>query len=248
MAPSYLRKTVVLLLLIAGCSISSWAQDTLPRISVTLLNKKVIVSWKNTYGARIATLNIQRSTDSLKRFTTIGSVLNPTARENGYVDTKAPDSLQYYRVFVAFEGGQYFFSKSMRPVKDSLPPEAAETALELLPPPTEDVSAGKPTVAAFVPSKWVFTGKDNNLVIQLPEAGVKTYSLRIFNADSVLLFQLATIKEPFLILEKSNFMRAGWYHYELLENGKPKESHKFYIAREGNKGVILPAEKKQLPR
>lgn len=231
------------------------AQDTLPRITVHHMSKKVVVSWRNNYGARIATLNIQRSKDSLKGFTTIGSVLNPTARENGYVDAKAPDTLHFYRVFVAFEGGDYFFSKSSRP-KTPPPIEPTRDDAENYMPakvPEDTVAIvipTKPAVNVFVPSKWVFTGKDNNLVISLPEAGVRTYALTVYTIDSVALFHIGSIREPYLILEKSNFMRAGWYRYELKENGTVKEVHKFYIAKEGNKGVILPppADKKQPPR
>lgn len=234
------------------------AQDTLPRITVHHMSKKVVVSWRNTYGARISTLNIQRSKDSLKGFTTIGSVLNPTARENGYVDAKAPDTLHFYRVFVAFEGGDYFFSKSKRPQAPPPPPEEPvrdEPEDDKPIKPTEDTVYAtpvitKPVVNVFVPSKWVFTGKDNNLIISLPEAGPKSYELTISTIDSVQLFHIKSIREPYLILEKSNFMRAGWYRYELKENGTVKEVHKFYIGKEGNKGVILPPppDKKQPPR
>ena len=96
-----------------------YGQDTLPKISVVDRFGKIIISWKNTYGATISNINIQRSTDSLKRFTTIGSVLNPMNMENGYVDSKSPGGKIFYRVFVAFEGGDYLFSRSYRPVIDS---------------------------------------------------------------------------------------------------------------------------------
>lgn len=246
---------IYLLLWMLMGSTPLFAQDTLPRITVHHMSKKVVVSWRNNYGARISTLNIQRSKDSLKGFTTIGSVLNPTARENGYVDAKAPDTLHFYRVFVAFEGGDYFFSKSSRPKSPPpIDPTRDEAENDIPGKGTEDTLTTsiptKPTVNVFVPSKWVFTGKDNNLVISLPEAGAKTYALTIYTVDSVQLFQIGSIKEPYLILEKSNFMRAGWYRYELKENGTVKENHKFYIAKEGNKGVILPPppDKKQPPR
>ena len=56
----------------------SFAQDTLPKISVTQLGNKVLVSWVNPFES-VTTINIQRSYDSLKGFTTIGSVLNVKA-------------------------------------------------------------------------------------------------------------------------------------------------------------------------
>ena len=109
---------IFFLFLIAPAS-QCFAQDTLPKISVKNISNKIIVSWKNTYGANISNINIQRSYDSIKNFTTIGSVLEPMNRENGFVDNKEPTAYVFYRVFVAFEGGRYIFSKSYRPVIDS---------------------------------------------------------------------------------------------------------------------------------
>lgn len=85
----------------------SFAQDTLPSISVTQLGKKVLVSWVNPYNS-ITNINIQRSGDSLKNFTTIGSVLNVNTQSNGFVDSKEfIPSNQYYRLFISFEGGSF---------------------------------------------------------------------------------------------------------------------------------------------
>ncbi len=54
---------------------TSFGQDTLPKITVTQLGKNVLVSWNNPFTT-VTNINIQRSGDSLKNFTTIGSVLN----------------------------------------------------------------------------------------------------------------------------------------------------------------------------
>src|SRR5664279_4038425 len=96
----------------------SFAQDTLPKISVTQLGNKVLVSWVNPFES-VTTINIQRSYDSLKGFTTIGSVLNVKAKENGYVDSKEFIPPQFYRVFISFEGGSYLFTQSHRPSVDT---------------------------------------------------------------------------------------------------------------------------------
>ena len=97
----------------------SFAQDTLPNISVTQISNKVLISWTNPYTS-LTTINIQRSYDSLKNFTTIGSVLNVKAKSNGFVDSKEFKPPQYYRVFISFEGGTYIFTKSHRPGIDTL--------------------------------------------------------------------------------------------------------------------------------
>src|SRR5579862_3675342 len=97
----------------------SFAQDTLPKVSVTQRSNKVLISWTNAFTS-VTTINIQRSYDSLKNFTTIGSVLNVTAKSNGFVDSKVFIPPQYYRLFISFEGGTYIFTQSHRPGIDTM--------------------------------------------------------------------------------------------------------------------------------
>jgi len=218
-----------------------FAQDTLPSISVKNRNGKIIISWKNTYGAKINNINIQRSADSVKKFTTIGTVLNPLNKENGYVDAKPPQGKIFYRVFVAFEGGDYVFTRSYRPAIDTTREvELAEKNELFEKDPNEDKTdekkdaVVKPTPPpAFVPSKFVFTGKDNNVIINLPDAATQKYSIKFYEENGTPLFELHSIKEPYLILEKVNFLHSGWFYYDLLNNGILLEKFKFYIPKDG---------------
>lgn len=211
-----------------------YCQDTLPKISVVDRFGKVIISWKNVYGATISNINIQRSTDSLKRFTTIGSVLNPLNSENGYVDSKSPGGKIFYRVFVAFEGGNYLFTRSYRPVIDTTKEAVMELEKEKVEIPEDKKEKNKPALPpVFVPSKFVFTGKDNNVVINLPDAETQKFSIKFFEENGTPLFELHTIKEPYLILEKVNFLHAGWFKYDLYNNNILLEKFKFYIPKDG---------------
>jgi hypothetical protein len=88
----------------------------LPDISVNNLNKKVVVSWLNEYKKPIQNIFIQRSYDSLKNFSTIGTVLNPLNLENGYPDLTPPYDRMFYRVTITFENGEYEIGKSARPI------------------------------------------------------------------------------------------------------------------------------------
>jgi hypothetical protein len=209
-----------------------FAQDTLPRVSVISQSGKVIISWRNTYGAKISNINIQRSWDSLKRFTTIGTVLNPLNKENGYVDTKPPQDRVFYRVFIAFEGGEYIFSKSQRPVVDT-----SSDAIATIDFPVEEkkepVKTGEPD---FVPSKFVFTGKDNNVIINLPDAASRKFSIKFFDESDKPVFEINSITEPYLILEKVNFLHAGWFKYHLFDNDILLEKFKFFIPKETRNG------------
>lgn len=222
------------------CTGNTYAQDTLPKISVTKRYGKIIISWKNTYGATISNINIQRSFDSIKRFTTIGSVLNPMNIENGYLDSKPTGGKIFYRLFIAFEGGDYLFTKSYQPVLDS----SKESNSFVTPDPESEAMEDKKRLEkkevnprtikppAFVPSKFVFTGKDNNVIINLPDAESQKFSIHFFDELDNPVFELKTIKESYLILEKVNFLHAGWFKYDLFNNGILQEKFKFYIPKD----------------
>ena len=210
------------------------AQDTLPKITVRDYNSRIIVSWKNTYTRKVSIINIQRSKDSLKNFMTIGSVLNPLNVDNGFVDTKAKNDSMFYRIFVVFEGGDYLFTRSHKPHKDTahkdlinLDLTKALPVILVAPPPPPP----PPPAPEMVASKYVFTGKENNLIISLPDAAKKKYSIHIYDEHDNPVFTIQHITEPFLIIEKVNFIHAGQYHYQLFENGNLMEKFRFTINR-----------------
>lgn len=204
----------------------SLAQDTLPKITVTQLGPKVLVSWNNPF-TNVTNINVQRSSDSLKNFTTIGSLLDVSPGINGFADPKEfIPSDQYYRLFISFHGGSYIFTKSHRPGKDTLselPPIEQPTTVER---PRNDRNL-------FIPSPHVFTGRDNNVIISLPDAVRKKYSLRFYRADGTFLFEISKIKENYLMLDKANFLRSGLFIFELYDNKIIIERHKFYIPKDG---------------
>lgn len=204
----------------------SLAQDTLPKITVTQLGKKVLVSWNNPF-TNVANINVQRSFDSLKYFKTIGSLLDVSPGINGFADPGefVPPN-QYYRLFISFHGGSYIFTKSHRPGKDTL---------SEMPPIETPVTVERPRNSRnlFIPSTHVFTGKDNNVIISLPDAARKKYTIRFYSADGSFLFEVSKIKENYLTLDKANFLRAGLFIFELYDNKIIIERHKFYIPKDG---------------
>lgn len=197
------------------------AQDTLPKVTVSDISGHILVSWTNPY-VTLVTINIQRSFDSIKNFTTIGSVLDVSNKRNGFIDSKPLSLTMYYRVFLSFEGGTYLFTKSSRPVKD--------TAKVL--PNFKDFQQS--TVNTwFVPSKLIYTGRDNNVIIALPDAPKKKYLIKFFEESGAFIFELNKITEPYLILEKVNFMHSGIFDFEIYENGVLLERHKVYVPKDG---------------
>ena len=223
-------KLILALFVMTGLSYSSFGQDTLPNITVTKLGRKVLVSWVNPY-TNATNINIQRSPDSLKNFTTIGSVINVEASTNGFVDTKEfLPSDQYYRLFISIKGGSYIFTPSFRPSEDT---SNLEIPIDI---PKAEVPKGK---SWFVPSRHIYTGKDNNVNISLKDAEKKNYSIRFFEDDGTFLFELNKIKKPFLILDKVNFVHSGLFKFELFDNREIIERHKFYIPRDGRAMPLL---------
>jgi hypothetical protein len=228
-----MKKICFLFLLVISTAITQ-AQEILPGISVRNASGKIIVSWKNEYQQNVTTINIQRSYDSLTNYTTIGSVLNPLNKENGYADLTAPYNKMYYRVFIAFEGGSYIISKPVRPVKDtaSMAQGQVQYPWQVTNTPDPGIQV-PPAPTGFVPSKNVFTARDNNVIIHLADVENKRYVVKFFDELDNLLFELPQVKEDYLIVDKVNFKRSGWFHFEVIENGKTIEKHKFFIAKDG---------------
>ena len=84
----------------------------------------------------------------------------------------------------------------------------------------------------YKPSRYVFTEKEGNVMISLPDAPGKHYSVKFFEDDNSSLFEILKVKESVLTIDKANFLHAGWFRFELYEDGKLKERHRFYIPKE----------------
>lgn len=189
------------------------AQALLPNITVVSKNGKNYLSWTSGYTG-IRQIGIQRSQDSLFNFATIGHAEDPARKVNSFVDTRPMPGKNFYRLFVLLGNNSYFFTN---PTSLSLEPATVAGPVGNAP-------------QAYSPSVFVYTNADGNVNISLASAGKKKYDIRFFDQDNHFLFEISDIRQPLLILDKTNFMRAGWYHYELYEDGKIKEKWKFYIS------------------
>ncbi len=234
------------------------AQDTLPNFSAISMEKNIVISWKNAYTKPVATINIQRSYDSLKNFTTIGSILNPQNTENGYADFKPPYNKMFYRIFIAFEDGTYKISNSAKPIRIPEPEPEPIPVAEIKP--GADSTSGVPIKREVwqaeavteplskvpsmptlklptekeitYPSKRVYATKDQNVIIHLPDAIIKNYTIKFFNEKGNEILILKRLKEDYLILEKVYFMRSGWFNFEIYEADKLIEKNKLFIPKD----------------
>ena len=231
-----MKKQIFIFVVFTFAVAKLYAQQPLPFVSAANIHNKIIISWVNTYTKPVNTINIQRSFDSLKNFYTIGSVLSPQSRENGYTDDNPPYNKMYYRVFVSFEGGSYIFTPPVRPVKDisdnSIVPEKYPWMLNNVLNDSVVVNITPGKAEPDYPSLRVFTAKDNNIVIHLPEVPEKKYNIKFFDENEKFLFELTKLKEEYLIIEKVNFVHTGWFRFEVYENGVLIEDNKFRIEKD----------------
>lgn len=235
------------------------AQDTLPSFSLKNVgNNRIIIGWTNNFQD-IRQISIQRSKDSLSGYKTLLTVPDPTTPQNGYVDTKAPAENMYYRLYIMLDKGIFLFSPAKRPVKDTL---AITSAGEVTIPgdtlrmgdtfivakpfgvnldkfPARDsvvapkVNNNKPKPNAFTASLYVFTYRDGYVRVNLPVTeDPKKYAIKFFEDDGTFLFELKDIREKDFRIDKANFYHAGWFRFELYEDGKLIEKHKFLLEKD----------------
>ena len=107
-------------------NISTAQQATiLPAFKVENMGSgNVVVSWENPFGDNLMQISVQKSYDSLNRFSTLFTSESPALPQNGYTDKKYIKGLKvYYRIFYVLQGGAYYFTKSIQPVEYVAPKE-----------------------------------------------------------------------------------------------------------------------------
>lgn len=275
----YILPAVILLLTFTV----SRGQKVLPGVTIKKFNDRIIISWLNDYTQPLSNISIQRSYDSNRHFITIGSVLNPLNRENGFSDFQPPYDRMYYRVLITFEGGKYIYSESVKPEPDAqnepsihyswqyVPPPVNEipaqtdtftsvitnpvkdfpqpavivkpvTTVPVTPPPPAPVKPAVPNIPkehpkeAAYPSQRIYTAKDNSIILDLPDAIGKRYSVKFIDETGKEIIHLNKIQEDHLILEKVNFIHSGWFSFELKEGNTVVEKNKIFIPKDVKPG------------
>lgn len=203
------------------------AQDTLPRFSVKNAgNNRVIIGWVNPFTS-IKQISIQRSFDSARNFKTILTVADPKAVQNGFTDLLAPNDHMWYRLFYVMGNNDFFFTPAKQPLRDTsrLTNAALGNGTDN---PLKQTVIKKPE---YIPSYYVYTSGDGNVFINLPDADKKSYSIKFYSANNEFLFDIKSVKETGLTLDKANFLRAGWFNFELYNDDKLVERNRFYLAK-----------------
>jgi hypothetical protein len=216
-----------------------YGQDTLPRFTVKNLGNdqegraSIVVSWVNPFDS-LMQISIQSSHDSLRNYRTLISLTDPNAKMNGFADKKAPNDHMFYRLFVVKGNGQYFFSAVKRPLFDT---SKVITPIESVVAKKQRDSAYTASTLVikkpdFVPSFYVYTNKDGYVFINLPDAEKKKYRIKFYEEDNSFLFEVKSIRQTGLTLDKTNFLHAGWFHFELYDDDDLVEKHRFYLGKD----------------
>ena len=86
---------------------------------------------------------------------------------------------------------------------------------------------------AWRASVYLFTDRSGVINLKLPQSGEKNYSLRVYEADNrTQIFSIKHITEPELMIDKANFLHAGWFMFEIYEDNRLKERNKLFIQKE----------------
>jgi len=168
-------------------------KDTLPNFTANKKDGTISLSWINGYK-NVTQINIQRSKDSLKNFSTIHTLPNPNVKSYSYVDKTAKNDSGFYRIFILFEGSHYVFTTSRQLLIDTTRASSSQTnpaINEKLKQKEEKTVSEKqkeekpapPPKPVWVPSLTIFTGDDGNAIIKLPDAATKKYAVKFLKED-----------------------------------------------------------------
>lgn len=82
------------------------------------------------------------------------------------------------------------------------------------------------------PSLYIFTNDNGYVTIALPGTKQHRYRIIFFEENGTEIFQIKQVKEEELILDKTNFLHEGWFHFELFEDEKLKEKNKIFLEKD----------------
>lgn len=225
-------RSIIAVVIFIGTITTAKAQQVptvpvLPNFQALIKPGKIQLDWISGFP-NAAQIGIQRSLDSVLNFVTIGYASYPTESRNAYLDNKPLPGKNYYRLFILFKDNRYMYSKTVLAVPDSTISATAVLGAGDVTNANQQATGTQSTVP-WKPSAYVYTTADGNVNIRLPQAAQKKYSIKFYEPAGAFLFEIEQVQEPFLILEKATFMHAGWFNFEIYEEGKLYEKWSLFI-------------------
>ncbi len=221
---------------------NAYAQPQLPEVIGAAQRGITLIAWTAQFDG-IKSIAVQRSSDSVYNFTTIGYVKNTKKGPQGFVDGHPLPGKNYYRLYIAFSSDLTWFSNRLRVEVDSaqilaagiIPPN--DSLQKLVPRAISALSGLKfdsttgnllgniklptlaPSMPEIVPSIYVFTNPFNGHInIELPDVKTKAYDIRFFDNTEKMVLEIDRVRESPVILDKRNFQRKGYFHFEILRD------------------------------
>ena len=246
-----MRRLLLLILSTLLTASTSYAQPLLPDL-VGVTQKGVnIIAWTAQYDG-LKSIAVQRSSDSVYNFTTIGYVKNLKKGPQGFIDGHPRPGYNWYRLYIAFSSDLTWYSnrfklrvdsadianKGVLPPNDSLQKmvKNAAAALANVKVDSNGVTIGKVPAAGipdpaevaietYIRSQYVFTNPFTGHVnVEVPNARTTAYSIRFYDAGERAVLDIPRVPESPIVIDKRNFQRKGLYRFELYRDRSKWES------------------------
>ncbi len=205
--------------LFANAQVSQAPQaPQLPAMQVVMEDAVNTLSWNSQYHG-IKSIAIQRFSDSLNNFETIGIVEKPNIGLHSYTDKQPLSGINSYRLCIVFAGDLEWYSNMYKVIT---PNKAVSNSIEvpLLFKNKTSVSSPAPKPAEFIytPSARIYTNATTKHIhINLEDALSKKYSIRFFDPSKNEILRISRVIKTKLILDKNNFNSKGTYSFQLFD-------------------------------
>lgn len=201
----------------------TWAQiPDLPSMLVVTENAQNKLSWNCQYEG-VKSIAIQRSSDSVRNFVTIGIINNPKKGSHYFFDERPLIGKNNYRLYILFSGDVEWFSNNYKVELDST--TIAKSHQGSINTGRTDANTDyqsngniRPTDFYYTPSSQVYTNPyTGHININLEDASKKKYSIKFFDPKKNEVVRVSRVNKPVLILDRNNFNSPGTYSFQLFE-------------------------------
>ena len=194
----------------------------LPSMKLVTESAQNKLSWNCQYEG-VKSIAIQRSSDSVKNFVTIGIINNPKKGIHSYTDERPMIGKNNYRLYILFSGDVEWFSNNYIMSLDSA--TIAKSHQGVIPSGYtnantnyENGNAGIATDFYYTPSSQIYTNPyTGHISINLKDALSKKYSIKFFDPKKNEVLRVSRVTKPTLILDRNNFNSPGTYNFQLFE-------------------------------
>jgi hypothetical protein len=234
MVPVYPQRSCLVLLLLVLFSVAADAQPPLPDMAAGNQKGLNVISWMNPYDG-IKSIAVQRSSDSIYNFATIGYVKNLKKGVQAFVDGHPTPGPNFYRLYIVFSSDLTWYSNRVKLIVDS-----AQLLQQRVMPPNDSLQKMVNTLSlseltdpneinayTYIRSQYVFTNPFTGHVnIELPDSADRksVYSLAFFDQKNKQILEVPKVYEHSIILDKRNFQKKGIYKFELRKDREILES------------------------